>query len=405
MWTPQTYRGDVTPHQHRRSSGRSSLPKPAELRKRLDEARTTAGVLADVVNTSTPATLLKHDLADDLSSRCRRATSQMLEYLEAKNPTPDNSEMEALLGTHEMLQQTLHHYHRAVLEARKDLGVGEARRTEDGSQAAVMTPAGKGKANAPQSPGAGPDGGSWANVPNSDGVSNGASSGLAGLGSSAYSGVMGSNMNGPNNEDDDIAAAIAASQAQAVNSRGGRRGYPGEADAGGPASEAENPFSDSVHVHSSRSSSQARPAYGGGGGRSAAGGSSSAAAAATAGGAGGGAVAYVDSDSDSDREYLHTLRKNKSVQGPSSFRTGEGSGSSSAAAGLASPPPVPSSSSKPGSSAQGLSGQAGQSGQSSWPRPTASGRSSPPGGPLTGPEVDAAAYGSSQYSGGPVYRY
>ncbi|CAK7204277.1 hypothetical protein SEUCBS139899_007032 [Sporothrix eucalyptigena] len=377
-------------------SSAATLPKPRELRKRLDEAKTTAGVLADVVNTTTPAVLLKHDLADDLSARCRRATNQVLEYMNTRDPIPDNHEMAALLATHEVLEQTLHHYHRAVLEARKSLGVGEMRRSADGNVAAEMTPAGKGKANAPQSPvTAGPSG------------TNGG--GASGSGSNGYrNGGPESPRSGDEafdrNEDDDmIAAAIAASTAPGANSRGGRSGYQaggagGSSSAAGPANEDDNPFADNL-PESSRSSSRVRPSYGGG-------------SSTAAGGAGGssstaGAVAYVDSENESDEEYLRIRRRNKAVtidgEGSSSSAVAGGSsrgqygagGSSSAAAGGSSssyaPPPGPPPSSKPG---------------------PASPRSTAPGSPAldagvggssssAGPAVDAEAQGS----GAPVFRY
>lgn len=380
----------------------ATLPKPRELRKRLDEARTTAGVLADVVNTSTPAVLLKHDLADDLSARCRRATNQVLEYMNTRDPTPDNHEMAALLATHEVLEQTLHHYHRAVLEARKSLGVGESRRTSDGNVAAEMTPAGKGKANAPLSPATAGPSGTNGGGSDSNGYSNGPESPRSG--DEAFD----------RNEDDDmIAAAIAASTAPGANARGGHGGYQqgeGSSAAGGPANEAENPFADNL-PESSRSSSRVRPVYGGGGGggssSAAAGGSSSAAGAA--GGSGSGGVAYVDSDNESDEEYLRIRRRNKAIAdvgSSSSSATAGGSrgprasesagGSSSAAAGASSSssaaPPVPPASSKPGPASPRISAPGSPTGFDAG----VGGSSS-----SAGPAVDSEAGGS----GGPVFRY
>ncbi|CAK7223063.1 hypothetical protein SBRCBS47491_005074 [Sporothrix bragantina] len=380
-------------------SSAATLPKPSELRRRLREAKTTASVLADVVNTTTPAALLKHDLADDLSARCRRATNQVLEYLNTRDPIPDNNEMADLLATHEVLEQTLHHYHRAVLEARKSLGVGESRRPADGHVPAEMTPAGKGKANAPASPTvAGPSGtNNGGTSENNTGYINGPESPRSG--DEAFD----------RNEDDDmIAAAIAASTAPGANARPGRSGY----EAGGSSSaanEIDNPFADNL-PESSRSSSRVRPSYGGGSGSGGGGGSSSA-----AGGAGGSSsavagVAYVDSENESDEEYLRVRRRNKATAeaGGSSSSAAAGAsgssrapyaagGSSSAAAGASSssssaPPPIPPAFTKPG---------------------PASPRSTAPGSPTgfdagvggssssAGPAVDAEAQGS----GAPVFRY
>ncbi|CAK7219168.1 hypothetical protein SCUCBS95973_003728 [Sporothrix curviconia] len=384
-------------------SSAATLPKPSELRRRLREAKTTASVLADVVNTTTPAALLKHDLADDLSARCRRATNQVLEYMNTRDPIPDNNEMAELLATHEALEQTLHHYHRAVLEARKSLGVGESCRPADGNVPIEMTPAGKGKANAPGSPmTAGPSG------TNNGGTSDNNNSGY----NSGY-------INGPEsprsddeafdrNEDDDmIAAAIAASTAPGANARPGRSGL--QAGGGGgsssAANEIDNPFADNL-PESSRSSSRVRPSYGGGGGSS-----SAAGGAGGAGGSSSAAVAYVDSENESDEEYLRIRRRNKAAVeagGSSSSAAGavggssraqyDAGGSSSAAAGASSSsssaaaPPVPSASSKPGLASPHIAGHGSPTGFDAGV-----------GGSLssTGPAVDAEAQGS----GAPVFRY
>jgi hypothetical protein len=45
----------------------------------------------------------------------------------AENPSPDNDTMESLIDTNEQLQQALNHHHRAVLQAKKQLGHGDAR--------------------------------------------------------------------------------------------------------------------------------------------------------------------------------------------------------------------------------------------------------------------------------------
>ncbi|EPE04606.1 gat domain-containing protein [Ophiostoma piceae UAMH 11346] len=362
----------------RRHGSSATLPKPRELRRRLDEAKTTAGVLADIVNTTTPSGLLKHDLADDLVARCRRAASQVLEYLDTKDPFPDNQEMAALLSTHEVLQQTLRHYYGAVLEARKAVNIGETRRAEDGSIPVEMTPAGKGKANAPLSPVA-----AGASASASNGHSNGHDSPRDRHNDD-------DDINFGRNEDDDmIAAAIAASVAPGANARPGRAGYGQQYEGGGPANDSDNPFADNIHAESSRSSSHARPSYGGGGSSSAAAGGAGSSLAA-------GPVAYVNSDDDSDEEYLRHRRRNKGVAEGSSSAVGEGSayaGSSSqkapatGPAELYAPPsgPPPPRPAATGSSAHGAAELGG---------PSAAGASG------SGPAVDAASGGQF-----PVYRY
>lgn len=366
----------------RRHGSSASLPKPRELRKRLDEAKTTAGVLADIVNTTPSSGLLDHDLADDLVSRCRRASGQVLDYLDTREPLPDNHEMAMLLSTHEILQQALHHYHGAVLEARKAINIGETRRAEDGSVPIEMTPAGKGKANAPQSPVAGEASGS-----NGHSHNNGRDS--------PRDRDDDDDDDFRRNEDDDmIAAAIAASVAPGANSRPGRGGYGQQYEGGGPANtnanDSNNPFADNTNAESSRSSSHVRPRYGGG--------SSSAAAASGVDAAGTGAVSYVNSDDDSDEEYLRSQRRAKAVAGPA-YTGKQSSSSQKAPAGgpveLYAPPPGPP---PPRPSAAGSSSQrVAELGGSSSAAAGASGSGSGSG---SGPAVDAESGG--QY---PVYRY
>lgn len=285
-------------------------------------------MLADVVNTTTPVALLKHDLAEDLSSRCRRATNQVLEYMNTRDPIPDNFEMADLLATHEVLEQSLHHYHRTVLEARKSSGIGELRRDADGKVPVEMTPAGKGKANAQASSPAPPA----------------MATATAGTGGTHPSGSSGNSINydGPigrpksprsgdeafdRNEDNDlIAAAIAASKAPGSNARPVHGAY--QAGGGGSSSaanEVDNPFADNA-PESSHSSSRVRPSYGGGSG------SGSGVNGKSSAGAGARSWSYVDSENESDEEYLRVRRRNKAAveAGGSSSSAAGGGGSSTA---------------------------------------------------------------------------
>ncbi|CAK7270620.1 hypothetical protein SEPCBS119000_004181 [Sporothrix epigloea] len=337
----------------RRHGSSATLPKPSELRRRLREAKTTAGVLADVVNTTTPVALLKHDLADDLSSRCHRATNQVLEYLNTRDPIPDNFEMADLLATHEVLEQTLHHYYRTVLEARKSLGIGETRRDADGKAPVEMTPAGKGKATAPASPSAAGPGTNASRVSGND-INHDGPVDFSASPRSADKGVD------RNQDNDMLAAAIAASTAPGAHARPMHGAYQAGGGSSSAAHEIDNPFADNLPA-SSQSSLHVRPSYGGSGGD--AGGSTGMnGGSSAAGGARG--WSYVDSDNESDEEYLRIRRRNKAAAAEaggssSTFAAAGGSstgqrameGASPGAAGASSsssyfpPPAVPSKSS------------------------------------------------------------
>ncbi|KKA26355.1 hypothetical protein TD95_003835 [Thielaviopsis punctulata] len=99
------------------------LPSPAELASRLEEARTSAKLLQQCVANSSPSDLLTDDLVKEFVSRCQSAAKSVQVYMAAENPAPDNATMESLIETNEQLQSALSTHQRAVLNARKSLGI------------------------------------------------------------------------------------------------------------------------------------------------------------------------------------------------------------------------------------------------------------------------------------------
>lgn len=72
-----------------------------------------------------PAEILSNDLIKEFSDRCTSASRSIQGYMTSENPSPDNETMESLIDTNEQLQQALNQHQRAVLNARKHLGLGE----------------------------------------------------------------------------------------------------------------------------------------------------------------------------------------------------------------------------------------------------------------------------------------
>jgi hypothetical protein len=105
------------------------LPDPVELASRLEEARTSAKLLEQVVMNTPPAEMLQNELIREFADRCQSASRSIQGYMTAENPTPDNETMESLIDTNEQLQTALNQHRRAVLNARKQLGLNE--RTPD----------------------------------------------------------------------------------------------------------------------------------------------------------------------------------------------------------------------------------------------------------------------------------
>ncbi|KAF2749517.1 hypothetical protein M011DRAFT_475599 [Sporormia fimetaria CBS 119925] len=112
-------------HQHQGFSGHHNsrtLPPPAELSGRIEEARTSAKLLLQLVQ-STPANeLLSNELVKEFSERCMSAQRSIQGYINCDNPAPDDDTMLTLIETNEQLSLAASKHQRAVLQARKLLG-------------------------------------------------------------------------------------------------------------------------------------------------------------------------------------------------------------------------------------------------------------------------------------------
>ncbi|KAI1744514.1 hypothetical protein F4680DRAFT_404981 [Xylaria scruposa] len=95
------------------------LPDPVELAGRLEEARTSAKLLQQVVTNTPPGEILGNDLIKEFAERCQSASRSIQGYMTSENPAPDNETMESLIDTNEQLQTALNLHQRATLNARK----------------------------------------------------------------------------------------------------------------------------------------------------------------------------------------------------------------------------------------------------------------------------------------------
>jgi hypothetical protein len=107
-----------------KSHHNNRLPDPVELASRLEEARTSAKLLEQVVMNTPPGEMLQNELIKEFADRCLSASRSLQGYMVSENPTPDNDTMESLIDTNEQLQTALNQHKRAVLNARKQLGLG-----------------------------------------------------------------------------------------------------------------------------------------------------------------------------------------------------------------------------------------------------------------------------------------
>lgn len=108
-----------------RAHNNNRLPAPAELANRLEEARTSAKLLQQLVANTPSTEVMNNDLVKEFADRCLSASRSIQGYMAAENPGPDNETMETLIDVNEELQQALNSQKRAVLSARKELGIGD----------------------------------------------------------------------------------------------------------------------------------------------------------------------------------------------------------------------------------------------------------------------------------------
>ncbi|KAL2209308.1 GAT-like domain-containing protein [Sarocladium strictum] len=105
--------------QHNMQQNAYGLPPPAELAGRLEEARTSAKLLEQVVMNTPPNEILGNELIREFADRCVSASRSIQAYMSSQNPVPDNDTMESLIDTNEQLQTALNQHQRAMLNARK----------------------------------------------------------------------------------------------------------------------------------------------------------------------------------------------------------------------------------------------------------------------------------------------
>ncbi|KAK8110093.1 hypothetical protein PG999_008230 [Apiospora kogelbergensis] len=128
------------------------LPDPIELASRLEEARTSAKLLQQVVTNTPPGEVLNNDLIKEFADRCTSASRSVQGYMAAENPTPDNDTMESLIDTNEQLQTALSLHQRAMLNARKHAGLGAPAETPSPQESTGPQPNGAGSHQRPTPP-------------------------------------------------------------------------------------------------------------------------------------------------------------------------------------------------------------------------------------------------------------
>jgi hypothetical protein len=115
----------------RRSSSKT-LPPPVELAGRIEEARTSAKLLLQLVQ-STPANeLLGNELVKEFAERCTAAQRSIHGYIACDNPAPDDDTMLTLIETNEQLSLAASKHQRAMLQSRRLMGASPSPPVQNG---------------------------------------------------------------------------------------------------------------------------------------------------------------------------------------------------------------------------------------------------------------------------------
>ena len=98
------------------------LPPPAELAGRVEEARTSAKLLLQLVQSTPPNELIGNELVKEFAERCISAQRSIQGYIACDNPSPDDDTMLTLIETNEQLSLAASKHQRALLQARRLIG-------------------------------------------------------------------------------------------------------------------------------------------------------------------------------------------------------------------------------------------------------------------------------------------
>ncbi|PWY88630.1 GAT domain-containing protein [Aspergillus sclerotioniger CBS 115572] len=131
----QPYR--QTPNYFNAPNQNGSLPSPEELSARISEAKTSAKLLIQFVQSTPPAEMLENELIKEFSDRCRTASRAVQNYIHSTNPTPDEDTLVTLIETNDELSVALSKHQHALLQARRAQGQSGSQSPASSSQASA----------------------------------------------------------------------------------------------------------------------------------------------------------------------------------------------------------------------------------------------------------------------------
>lgn len=100
-----------------RSHRPSGIPPPIELAQRIEEARTSAKLLLQVVQSTPPNEIIGNQLLKEFVDRCQSALRSVQSYIHSNNPPPDQDTLLTLIETNDQLASAISRHQRALLQA------------------------------------------------------------------------------------------------------------------------------------------------------------------------------------------------------------------------------------------------------------------------------------------------
>ncbi|KAF2860171.1 hypothetical protein K470DRAFT_264649 [Piedraia hortae CBS 480.64] len=144
IYSPSPPMPQGLPHQPR-------LPPPEEMASRVEEARNTAAILTQLVESTPAHSLVLTPLPKEFSERCQRAQKDIQGFIGCENPRLDSNTLHTLIDTAEQLNSAESAYQRAMLAARR------AKETQNALNPSTATDSmGNTSLNLPPSPAPGP---------------------------------------------------------------------------------------------------------------------------------------------------------------------------------------------------------------------------------------------------------
>ncbi|KAJ5294907.1 hypothetical protein N7508_009728 [Penicillium antarcticum] len=100
----------------------NALPNAEELAARIEEAKNSAKLLSQFVQSTPAAELEDNDLVKEFVDRCRTGSRLIQGYIHSTNPAPDEDTLLTLIETNDEISVALSQQQRAMLKARKARG-------------------------------------------------------------------------------------------------------------------------------------------------------------------------------------------------------------------------------------------------------------------------------------------